>query len=391
MQPSRRGAIDPFFVMEVMKAAADREAAGGDVIHMEVGQPSTPAPRKAIEAATAAAQRDPLGYTLALGIPDLRMAISRHYCDYYGLDVPMERIVITTGSSAGFLLAFLSAFDAGDKVALGEPAYPAYRNILKAVDLEPAMIVTEMETRFQPTPAQINAQAADARGVLVASPANPTGTMLGEAEMKALVDDCAAKQRWLIVDEIYHGITYGGRAQSVLALTDRAIVINSFSKYFSMTGWRLGWMVVPENLLRPIECLAQNFYISAPGISQVAGVAAMSAYDELEANVARYAKNREILLNELPQAGFDRMAPADGAFYLYADISRFTNDANDFCKRMLAETGVAATPGFDFDRGRGHYFMRFSFAGATDRMIEAAKRLKAWGKWSLRPSGLGPG
>lgn len=380
MQPSRRGAIDPFFVMEVMKAAADREAAGGDVIHMEVGQPSTPAPRKAIEAATAAAQRDPLGYTLALGIPDLRMAISRHYCDYYGLDVPMERIVITTGSSAGFLLAFLSAFDAGDKVALGEPAYPAYRNILKAVDLEPAMIVTEMETRFQPTPAQINAQAADARGVLVASPANPTGTMLGEAEMKALVDDCAAKQRWLIVDEIYHGITYGGRAQSVLALTDRAIVINSFSKYFSMTGWRLGWMVVPENLLRPIECLAQNFYISAPGISQVAGVAAMSAYDELEANVARYAKNREILLNELPQAGFDRMAPADGAFYLYADISRFTNDANDFCKRMLAETGVAATPGFDFDRGRGHYFMRFSFAGATDRMIEAAKRLKAWGK-----------
>ncbi|HLT77396.1 MAG TPA: aminotransferase class I/II-fold pyridoxal phosphate-dependent enzyme [Ferrovibrio sp.] len=380
LQPSKRGAIDPFYVMEVMKAAAEREAAGGDVIHMEVGQPSTPAPRAAIAAAVAAAQREPLGYTLALGVPQLREAIAKHYRDYYGLAVPAERIIVTTGSSAGFLLAFLAAFDAGDKVALGEPAYPAYRNILKGVNLEPAMIVTEMATRFQPTPADIQKQAPDAKGVLVASPANPTGTMLGEAEMKALVDDCAAKSRWLIVDEIYHGITYHGRAQSVLALTDQAIVINSFSKYFSMTGWRLGWMVVPEILLRPIECLMQNLYISSPGISQVAGIAALSAYDELEQNVARYAKNREILLNELPQAGFDRLAPADGAFYIYADISRFTNDANDFCKRMLAETGIAATPGIDFDRGRGHYFMRFSFAGATDRMSEAAKRLKAWAK-----------
>jgi len=380
LQPSKRGAIDPFYVMEVMKAAAEREAAGGDVIHMEVGQPSTPAPRAAIAAAVAAAQREPLGYTLALGVPQLREAIAKHYRDYYGLAVPAERIIVTTGSSAGFLLAFLAAFDAGDKVALGEPAYPAYRNILKGVNLEPAMIVTEMATRFQPTPADIQKQAPDAKGVLVASPANPTGTMLGEAEMKALADDCAAKSRWLIVDEIYHGITYHGRAQSVLALTDQAIVINSFSKYFSMTGWRLGWMVVPEILLRPIECLMQNLYISSPGISQVAGIAALSAYDELEQNVARYAKNREILLNELPQAGFDRLAPADGAFYIYADISRFTNDANDFCKRMLAETGIAATPGIDFDRGRGHYFMRFSFAGATDRMSEAAKRLKAWAK-----------
>ena len=378
--PSKRGAIDPFYVMEVMKAAAEREAAGGDVIHMEVGQPSTPAPRRAIDAAMAAAQRDTLGYTLALGIPELRAAISKHYRDYYGLAVPAERIVVTTGSSAGFLLAFLSAFDAGDRVALGEPAYPAYRNILKGVNLDPAMIVTELAARFQPTPAEINAQAPDAKGVLVASPANPTGTMLGEAEMKALVDDCARHGRWLIVDEIYHGITYHGRAQSVLALTDQAIVINSFSKYFSMTGWRLGWMVVPDILLRPIECLMQNLYISSPGISQVAGVAALSAYDELEANVARYAKNREILLNELPQAGFDRLAPADGAFYIYADISRFTNDAADFCKRMLHETGIAATPGFDFDRGRGHYFMRFSFAGSTEHMVEAAKRLKSWTK-----------
>lgn len=378
--PSRRGATDPFFVMEVMKAAAAREAEGGDVIHMEVGQPSTPAPRAAIEAATAAAQKDPLGYTLALGIPPLREAISRHYQTYYGLSVPAERIVVTTGSSAGFLLSFLAAFDAGDEVALGEPAYPAYRNILHALNLHPRMIRTEIATRYQPTVDSINAVAPAARGVLVASPANPTGCMLDDAALKTLVDDCRRRDRWLIVDEIYHGITYGGRAKSVLSLTDDAIVINSFSKYFSMTGWRLGWMVVPSSLLRAVESLTQNLFISAPGISQVAGVAALSAYDELEANVARYARNREILLNELPHAGFDRLAPADGAFYIYADISRFTNDAQDFCQRMLKETGIAATPGFDFDRERGHHFLRFSFAGATARMAEAAQRLKDWRK-----------
>ncbi len=378
--PSKRGNIDPFFVMEVMKAAAAREAEGGDVIHMEVGQPSTPAPRAAIEAAVREAQRDPLGYTLALGLAPLREAIARHYRDYYGLSVPPERIVVTTGSSAGFQLAFLAAFDAGDSVALGEPAYPAYRNILKALDLVPKMIATEAAARFQPTPAEINAVAPEAKGVLVASPANPTGCMLDDAALKALADDCAMQGRWLIVDEIYHGITYNGRAKSVLGITDQAIVINSFSKYFSMTGWRLGWMVLPEALIRPIECLAQNFYISAPGISQVAGVAALSAYDELEQNVARYARNREILLNELPKAGFDKLAPADGAFYIYADISRFTDDAQDFCRRMLHDTGIAATPGFDFDRPRGHHFLRFSFAGATERMVEAAKRLQSWGK-----------
>jgi len=347
---------------------------------MEVGQPSTPAPKAAIEAATAASLREPLGYTLALGTAELRAAISKHYKIYYGLDVPIERIVVTTGSSAGFLLAFLAAFDSGDAVALGEPAYPAYRNILRGLDLVPAMIETQMETKFQPTPELIERHAPMARGVLVASPANPTGCMLDPPALQALVDDCAAKGRWLIVDEIYHGITYHGRAQSVLSLTDEAIVINSFSKYFSMTGWRLGWMVVPERLLRPIECLAQNFYISAPGIAQVAGIAALSAYDELEANVARYAENRRILLNELPAAGFDKLAPADGAFYIYADISRFTEDAQGFCQRLLAETGIAATPGFDFDRRRGQHFMRFSFAGATADMIEAAKRLKAWKK-----------
>ncbi|WP_374634256.1 pyridoxal phosphate-dependent aminotransferase [Ferrovibrio sp.] len=378
--PSKRGNIDPFFVMEVMKAAAAREAEGGDVIHMEVGQPSTPAPRAAIEAALREAQRDPLGYTLALGLAPLREAIARHYRDYYGLSVPAERIVVTTGSSAGFQLAFLAAFDAGDSVALGEPAYPAYRNILKALDLVPKMIATEAAARFQPTPAEINAVAPEAKGVLVASPANPTGCMLDDAALQALVDDCALQGRWLIVDEIYHGITYNGRAKSVLGITDQAIVINSFSKYFSMTGWRLGWMVLPEALIRPVECLAQNFYISAPGISQVAGIAALSAYDELEQNVARYARNREILLNELPKAGFDQLAPADGAFYIYADISRFTDDAQDFCQRMLRDTGISATPGFDFDRPRGHHFLRFSFAGATDRMVEAANRLKHWSK-----------
>ncbi len=376
---SRRGAIDPFYVMEVMKAANRRTAEGGDVLHMEVGQPSTPAPATAIAAAMAAMQREPLGYTDAMGTPALRAAIAQHYRDFYGVSVKPERIVVTTGSSGAFLLAFLAAFDARQRVALGEPSYPAYVNILQALDIEPVLLPTGPETHFQPD-INLLQQAGPLAGVLVASPANPTGAMLDHARLAALVNDCAAQGRWLIVDEIYHGITYGGRAETVLALTDQAIVINSFSKYFSMTGWRLGWMVVPEALLRSVECLAQNLFISPPGVSQAAGVAAFQAYAELDANVARYAANRALLLNELPSAGFDRLAPADGAFYIYADVSRFTNDAIEFCRRMLAETGIAATPGIDFDRRRGHLHMRFSFAGSTADMAEAARRLKAWKK-----------
>jgi aspartate/methionine/tyrosine aminotransferase len=379
MKVSRRGAIAPFFVMEVMKAAARREAAGGDVLHMEVGQPSTPAPRKVLEAANRALAGDRLGYTDALGIPPLREAIAKHYRTYYGIAVAPERIVVTTGSSTGFLLAFLAAFDVGDRVALAEPGYPAYRNILSALGVEAVALPARAERRFHLT-ADLFANIAPLHGLLVASPANPTGTMLDRAELKLLVDAARQRDIRLVMDEIYHGITYGGRAESVLALSDDAVVINSFSKYFSMTGWRLGWMVLPGDLLRQVECITQNFFISPPSLSQLAAVAAFDAYDELDANVARYAANRALLLNELPAAGFDRLAPADGAFYIYADVSRFSNDAQEFCARMLAEIGVAATPGVDFDPPEGHRFVRFSFAGATADMAEAGRRLKAWKK-----------
>jgi len=376
-KPARRGAIDPFFVMEVMKAAAARQAAGGDVIHMEVGQPSTPAPRKALEAVERALRSETLGYTDALGIPSLREGISRHYRTYYGVDVPAERIVVTTGSSGAFLFAFLAAFDAGARVALTEPGYPAYRNIMQALGIEVVPLPARAETGFRAEPALLD-QAGRIDGLLVASPANPTGTMLDAAQLRGLVEACRARDAWLVVDEIYHGITYGGRAETVLSVTGDAIVVNSFSKYFSMTGWRLGWVVVPPALARAVECIAQNFSISPPAVSQVAGLGALAAYEELDANVARYARNRAVLLEELPRAGLDRLAPADGAFYIYADVSRFTNDSPEFARRMLAEIGVAATPGIDFDPTEGKRFLRFSFAGATDDMVEAAARLRRW-------------
>ena len=378
MKSSKRSEISPFIVMEVMKAANEREAVGGDVLHLEVGQPSTSAPRGVLEAAKAALSEDRLGYTEALGIPELRARIAQHYRDYYGVTVPERRIVVTTGSSGGFLLGFIAAFDAGARVAIGEPYYPGYRNILAALDIEPVVLPAGEGSRFQPTSQSLSAAPGGLDGLLVASPANPTGTMLDGPAMRALVDYCKINQLRLIVDEIYHGITYRGPAETVLALTDEAIVINSFSKYFSMTGWRLGWMVVPEDLLRAVECLAQNMFISAPTLSQRAGLAAFDCRDELDANVARYRVNRDLLLNELPAAGLDKLAPADGAFYIYADVRRFTNDSPDFCRRMLAEVGVAATPGIDFDATQGSGFVRFSFAGSTEDMAEAARRLKTW-------------
>lgn len=376
-KPATRGSIDPFFVMEVMKAAAARQAAGGDVIHMEVGQPSTPAPRKALEAVERALRTQTLGYTDALGIPPLREAIARHYKTYYGVSVPAERIVVTTGSSGAFLFAFLAAFEVGARVALTEPGYPAYRNIMQALGIEVVPLPARAEAGFQAN-ADLLEKAGRIDGLLVASPANPTGTMLNAAELRRLVEACRLRDAWLVVDEIYHGITYGGRAETVLSVTDDAIVVNSFSKYFSMTGWRLGWLVVPPSLLRAVECIAQNFTISPPAVSQVAGLGALEAYEELDGNVARYARNRAVLLEELPRAGLDRLAPADGAFYIYADVSRFTNDSPAFAARMLAETGIAATPGIDFDPAEGKRYLRFSFAGATEDMIEAAARLRRW-------------
>lgn len=378
LKVAKRGQVPPFIVMDVMSAAAERAATHGDVLHLEVGQPSTAAPRGVIEAARHALETEKIGYTVALGIPALRRRIAQHYRERYGVDLPAERIVVTTGSSAGFLLSFLAAFEPGDRVALAAPGYPAYRNILRALDIVPVEIPTGPETRYQPTPALVEALDPRPDGLIVASPANPTGTMLGTAEMAELSRYCEEAGIRLVSDEIYHDITYGHEQATAAAHGEHAIVINSFSKYYSMTGWRLGWMVVPSDLCRAVECLAQNFFISAPTLSQHAGVAAFDCREELDRNVARYAANRDLLLAELPKAGFDRLAPADGAFYIYAEIGHLTNDSDAFCKRMLSETGIAATPGLDFDPARGHATMRFSFAGSTEDMADAAERLKRW-------------
>ncbi len=378
LKAARRGAIPPFLVMEVMRAANERVAAGGDVVHLEVGQPGTGAPGAVVEAARAALGRDLLGYTEALGLPELRAAIAGHYRAFYGLDIAPERIVVTTGASGAFVLAFLAAFDPGDRVALAAPGYPGYRHILGALDVEPVILEAGPATRFQPSIEIIEAAAGRIDGLIVASPSNPAGTMLAADELTGLARYCDERGIRLVSDEIYHGIAFGAKALSAAAHNADAIVINSFSKYFSMTGWRLGWMVVPENLMRAVECLAQNLFVSPPTLSQHAALAAFGCYDELDANVARYARNRELLLGELPQAGFDSLAPADGAFYIYADISRLTNDSPEFCRRMLSETGVAATPGVDFDPVRGAAFVRFCFAGATADMAEAARRLRRW-------------
>jgi len=375
---ARRGLIDPFIVMDVMRAANELAAAGEDVLHLEVGQPGTPAPQQVIAAAHNALQDELLGYTDSMGLPELRQRIAQHYSSVYDVAVDPARVVVTTGSSGGFLLAFLSAFEAGDRVALAAPGYPAYRNILTALGVEPILLETTAAERFQPTPRLLRAAGGNLDGLILASPSNPTGTMVGSKELEALVVWCRSTGVRLISDEIYHGITYGSPAVTAAGLDDDAIVINSFSKYFSMTGWRLGWMVVPEPLLRPIECLTQNLFISPPSLSQHAGIAAFDSGDELAGNVARYARNREILLDRLPKAGFDRLAPADGAFYIYADIAQMTNDSPEFCRRMLAEAYVAATPGVDFDPFSGHKFVRFSFAGTEDDMMAACQRLADW-------------
>ena len=378
IKAAARGAIPPFMVMEVMRAAAEREAAGGEVLHLEVGQPSTSAPSGAIAMAKAALDTDVLGYTEALGLRELRAAISVHYKTFYGLDVPLERIIVTTGASGAFVLGYLAAFDPGDRIALALPGYPGYRHIATAVGLEPVPIEAGPETRFQPSVALLDAIEGPIDGLVVASPSNPAGTMLSPDDLAELAAYCERRDIRLVSDEIYHGICFGHDAACAAAYSETAIVINSFSKYFSMTGWRLGWMVVPEDLLRSVESLAQNLFISPPALSQRAALATFGCYDELDANVARYARNRELLLEALPKAGFDRLAPADGAFYIYADVSAMTNDSEDFCRRMLGELGVAVTPGIDFDPGRGNAFVRFSFAGSTEDMAEAARRLQDW-------------
>jgi aspartate/methionine/tyrosine aminotransferase len=385
-RPSRRSEVPPFIVMDVMQAAAEREASGAEVIHMEVGQPGTPAPRAALERAASALERETLGYTVALGLPALRERIARHYRERYGVAVEAERVVVTTGSSAGFVLAFLALFDAGSAVALPSPGYPCYRHILTALGQRPVPIVTDAATRWMPTGAQIEeaCRSDSIAGLVVASPANPTGTMLEPARLAEIAAACRSRGIWLVSDEIYHGLSYGMAEETALAHSDDAVVVNSFSKYFSMTGWRVGWLVVPPRLVRPIERLAQNLYISPPAVSQVAALGAFDGGDELEANRRVYAQNRALLLAELPAAGLERIVPADGAFYLYADVGAFTSDSHAFTREMLAETGIAATPGVDFDAERGSRFVRFCYAGTTADMAEAARRLRGWRRLAAR-------
>ena len=377
MRISGRGEVSPFIVMDVMEAARAEEARGRHVIHMEVGQPGTPAPAAARAALARAMEAGALGYTVALGLPELRARIARHYRDWYGVDLDPGRVVVTAGSSAGFILAFTSLFDRGERVAIGDPGYPSYRNILRALDLVPAEIETRAAHRFQPVPGELPDGIA---GLLIASPANPTGTMLDRAALAALIAAAADRGIAFVSDEIYHGIQYGARPVSALELSDEVYVINSFSKYFSMTGWRIGWMVVPESHVRRIERLMQNFFICAPHASQVAALAALDAAEELEANLDVYRANRALMLEGLPRAGFARIAPPDGAFYIYADVTGMTADSHELCDRILREAGVAVTPGLDFDPRRGAGTLRFSYAGATADMAEGLRRLEAWSR-----------
>jgi aspartate/methionine/tyrosine aminotransferase len=375
MRSSRRSAVDPFIVMDVMEAARAAEAAGRHIIHMEVGQPGTPAPAGALEALAGAMRQDALGYTVALGLPSLRARIARLYRDWYGVDLDPARVIVTAGSSGAFLLAFTALFDAGDRVGLGDPGYPSYRQILRALSLTPVGIPARPENRLQPAPEDL---PEDIAGLIVASPANPTGTMLDRPALEALIDAARARGAAFISDEIYHGIEYERKAVSALEITDDVYVINSFSKYFSMTGWRVGWMVVPEAHVRTVERLAQNMFICPPHASQVAALAAMDCEDELRANLTVYAENRRLMIEGLPAAGFDRIAPPDGAFYVYADIAHLTDDSLSFSKRILDEAGVAVTPGLDFDPVRGAGTLRFSYARSTDDIREGLRRLRAF-------------
>lgn len=388
LKAGRGAEAPPFLVMDVIAAANARAAAlppgafpdGRGVIRMEVGQPGTGAPRGAVEAAMRALSAGaPMGYTEAFGLPSLRARIARHYRDRYGLDVPPSRIAVTVGASGAFPLAFLAAFDPGDRIAMAAPFYPPYANILTALGMRPVLLPCGAATRWQPTIAMLEAMDNPPDGLILASPCNPAGTMLPPEELAALARWCHAHGVRLVSDEIYHGLTYGTVAEaSAASFSDSAVVVNSFSKYWSMTGWRIGWLLLPEDLLRPVECLAQNMFISAPHVAQVAAEAAMDCTPELEANRARYRASRDLLLLELPKAGLDRLSPADGAFYLWADVGHLTNDSPEFCARMLAEAGIAATPGVDFDRDRGGRFLRLSYCGPAGDMAAAPGRLARW-------------
>ncbi|HEX2901974.1 MAG TPA: aminotransferase class I/II-fold pyridoxal phosphate-dependent enzyme [Jatrophihabitans sp.] len=376
--PSQRSAVAPFYVMQLFEAAELRRAAGLPVYNLAVGQPSTSAPAPVRAAAVRAVAEDKLGYTAATGLPRLREAIAEHTRSWYGIELPARNVVVTTGSSGGFLAAFLAAFDSGDRVALARPGYPAYRNILASLGCEVVELDCGTATGFVPTIDQLEALDPVPAGLVLASPANPTGVMVSAQRLADIAAWCERNGVRLVSDEIYHGISFAGPASCAWQFSRNAIVVNSFSKYFSMTGWRLGWLLAPDDLLDPIDRLVGNFALCPPALSQHAAVAAFDAYAELDANVARYRRNRELLLDRLPAIGLDRLAPADGAFYIYADVSDFTDDSLSWVRQVLAETGVALAPGVDFDTRQGHHFARLSFAGDLDEISGGVEALGAY-------------
>lgn len=378
MRKSNRGNVHPFIVMDVMENARKAEEKGEDIVHMEVGQPGTPAPIEAQRQLIEKMKNDSMGYTVALGIPELRKRISQLYGDWYNLDLNPDRIIITSGSSAGFILSFSSLFDAKDRVGICSPGYPSYRQILKAQDLETVLIETKFENNFQPFASDL--KGLNLSGVLIASPANPTGSMLNYNQLESLILSSLEQNISFISDEIYHGIEYEKKATTALQITNQCYVINSFSKYFSMTGWRVGWMVVPEDHIRQIERLAQNMFICAPHASQIAALHALDCEDELKNNLDVYKENRKLMIKGLKDSGFSKISSPDGAFYIYADVSKFCNDSLEFANRVLKEAKVAITPGLDFDSKRGNSTIRFSYARSTEDIIKGLEKLNIFMK-----------
>ena len=378
MRKSNRGNVDPFIVMDVMENARKAEEKGEDIVHMEVGQPGTPAPIEAQRQLIEKMKNDSMGYTVALGIPELRKRISQLYGDWYNLDLNPDRIIVTSGSSAGFILSFSSLFDAKDRVGICSPGYPSYRQILKAQDLETVLIETKFENNFQPFASDL--KGLNLSGVLIASPANPTGSMLNYNQLESLILSSLEQNISFISDEIYHGIEYEKKATTALQITNQCYVINSFSKYFSMTGWRVGWMVVPEDHIRQIERLAQNMFICAPHASQIAALHALDCEDELKNNLDVYKENRKLMIKGLKDSGFSKISSPDGAFYIYADVSKFCNDSLEFANRVLKEAKVAITPGLDFDSNRGNSTIRFSYARSTEDIIKGLEKLNIFMK-----------
>jgi len=374
MKSSLRSRIDPFIVMDIMERANAVEKKGQTVVHMEVGQPGTSAPKAAKDFLKASMEDNPMGYTVALGLPDLRKKIAELYGDWYGLDVDWNRIIITGGSSAGFILSFTALFDKLDKVGLPNPGYPSYRQIIKTLDLDPVLINTTKKNKFQPTPNDLSRY--NINGLLIASPGNPTGSMIEREPLEALVNYCVDRKVSLISDEIYHGIQYDMKPSTVLEYTDSCYIINSFSKYFSMTGWRIGWIIVPKEHVRVVERIQQNMFICASHASQILALGSFESKNELEKNLETYRENRKILLSALPEIGFNNIAPPDGAFYLYIDISEFSSDSYDFTIKMLNIGGVAITPGIDFDPIKGKSKIRISYARSTPEILKGIKRMK---------------